>query len=485
MTTTMRMPATRVRSRPAIATPLAVGAVALLVSLVAIANPSVWYDEVATISSATRSWSGLWAEIHTVDAVHVLYYAGMHLWFDLVGYSPFTLRLPSAVAIGIAAAFTVVLGRQLGRRSLGLVGGLVFALLPRTTWAGGEGRSYALTAAAAVILTVVLVHASRQNARRWWALYAAIAAASIALFVYLALVVLAHGIGVAVLRRRRLRWVVSAASAGLVASPVVLASAGQSGQISWLPRIDGTTAHAVLVEQWFLDSVPVAVVAWLLLAVGAITVWRSRVTDDRVAVLLPLVAVPTVVLLVATAAAFPVYTPRYLSMSLPFVALVIAAALDAAPWRPARVTALALVLALCVPALVAARQPESKEGAAWNSVAALIAAQKSPGSAIVYGTVQKHPTATSRVIAYAYPAAFAGTVDVTIATSAADSGRLWETTRPLAESLDRVADAPDVFLVTSKSRDLRPATTATLEADGFHVVDRWSLAKVNVVKYER
>jgi mannosyltransferase len=35
--------------------------------------PSVWYDESATIVSATRTWKELWAEIHHVDAVHATY----------------------------------------------------------------------------------------------------------------------------------------------------------------------------------------------------------------------------------------------------------------------------------------------------------------------------------------------------------------------------------------------------------------------------
>jgi mannosyltransferase len=482
---TNQLVAQRVRVLPRAAAPLGIGALAFLLSLVAITVPSVWYDEAATISSATRSWSQLWAEIHTLDAVHALYYAGMHLVFDVVGYSPLTLRLPSAIAIGIAAGLTVVLGRQLGRPSLGIVAGIVFAVLPRVTWAGSEGRSYAITTALAVGLTVALVHASRSARRRAWALYAGLAVLACWLFVYLALVLVAHGVAVVLARWPRRRWAVAATSAALLVAPfAVFMLQHQTKQIDWLPRLDGTTWYSVFVEQWFMDAWGFALVAWLLVSVGIATVWRSRRSDARAAVLLPLVAVPTVALLVATAVAFPAYTPRYVTMSTPFVAMLMAAAIDAAPWRRARVVAVALVVVIAMPAFVASREPEAKEGASWKSVAALIQKQRSGDVAIIFGNVQKHPTATSRVIEYAYPAAFAGTTDVTLGTSAAASGKLWEDVLPLADTLDRLSGKTEAFLITSKSRDLRPETTAELASIGWQPTVEWSLAKVHVVRYE-
>jgi mannosyltransferase len=473
----------RVTSRTAV--PIAVGGFAFLLSLVAITVPSVWYDEAATVSSATRSWSQLWAEIHSVDAVHAVYYAGMHLVFDVLGYSPFTLRLPSAIAVGVAAALTVVLGRQLGRPSLGFVGGIVFAVLPRVTWAGGEGRSYALTAALAVGMTVALVHAARGTRRRAWVLYAGLAVVSCWLFVYLALIVVAHGIAIVLARGPRRQWATAATSAALLVAPFALFMLRhQTAQIDWLPRLDASSWQSVFVEQWFLDSWGCAIVAWLLVLIGVVTLWRSRKTDARAALLIPALLVPTVALLVVTAVAFPVYTPRYVTMSTPFLALVIAAAIDAAPWRRVRVVALSLVVLIALPALVAARQPEAKEGSSWGEVAALIARERSGDTAIIFGNVQKHPTATSRVVEYAYPAAFAGTTDVTLGTTAAASGKLWETTLPLSSTLDRLSGKNVAFLITSKTRDLRPETTAELAGIGWQPVHQWNLAKVHVVEYE-
>ena len=153
------------RRRTAAVAPVTVGLLGLLISLVGIGTPSIWYDEAASVISATRSWEQLGAMIANVDLVHAVYYALLHVVFDVFGYSPVAMRVPSAIAIGLAAAFVVVLGRVLDRPRLGLIGGLVFCLLPRITWAGTEGRSYAMTTTLAVLLTIVLVLACRDNRR--------------------------------------------------------------------------------------------------------------------------------------------------------------------------------------------------------------------------------------------------------------------------------------------------------------------------------
>ena len=65
----------------------------------------------------------------------------------------------------------------------------IFAILPRTTWAGMEARSYAFAAAAAVWLTVLLVTAVRRNKPRLWVCYALALMLSILLNLNLVLLV--------------------------------------------------------------------------------------------------------------------------------------------------------------------------------------------------------------------------------------------------------------------------------------------------------
>ena len=100
-------------------------------------------------------------------------------------------------------------------------------------------------------------------------------------------------------------------------------------------------------------------------------------------------------------------------------------------------------------------------------------------------TAARHPIASARVIAYSYPEAFAGTVDVTLGTPAAETGELWETRMPIAASTERLVDADTVYLVTSKARDQRPETTRVLTAAGWELEEQTSFTSVWVLKYVR
>lgn len=492
-------------SRGRAVAPLLVGLLGFVISMTGITTPSLWYDEAATVISTTRSWPQLWAELGNVDAVHGLYYAGMHLVFDVFGYSPLSLRMPSAIAVGVAAALVVVLGRQLGRQRLGAIAGVVFVLLPRVTWMGTEGRSYALTATLAVLVTIALLRALRVGTRGAWIAYALLCMLSVTLFIYLALVVVAHGATVAWLlrdgrRRSKLdarRWLISAGLAGIVSLPFAIAVVGQSGQLSWIHPLDKNTILGVLGGQWFGEDVAFAIVGWAFIVLGVVVSVRASMRSRGgsgarkfLAVVLPALLLPTAALLFVSVVLQPIYQPRYLSMCAPFVALAIAGAIDGIRWRPAVVVSIALLAVLAVPQIIAQRQPEAKEDSSWSQVASLIATQRAadgPNSstAIIYGELWRHPKGTARVIAYSYPAPFVSTVDVTIRTPAAETAQLWETRAPIGDSLDRLAGTDVAYLITSTSRDLRPATTAALRSVGWHVTDQWSFTHVNVLRYAR
>src|SRR4051812_7461576 len=179
------------RRPPAVLDPLIVGVLAATLSLCGAGRPSFWYDEAATISASySRSLPQLWQMLSNVDAVHGLYYLLMHGWFEIFPPTEFWSRAPSGLAVGGAAAGLVVLGKQLSSRTVALSAGVVCAILPRTTWAGIEARPYALSMAAAVWLTVLLIVAARRNNIWVWLSYGIVLAASVVLDVYLALLLL-------------------------------------------------------------------------------------------------------------------------------------------------------------------------------------------------------------------------------------------------------------------------------------------------------
>jgi mannosyltransferase len=83
--------------------------------------PSLWTDEAATISAASRPLDRLLAMAQTIDAVHATYYALMHLWLQVVPTEALWLRLPSAVVTGATTAGLLLVGRRLGGARTGVL----------------------------------------------------------------------------------------------------------------------------------------------------------------------------------------------------------------------------------------------------------------------------------------------------------------------------------------------------------------------------
>ena len=187
--------------------------------------PSFWGDEAASIMSAERPVSTLWMELGRVDAVHGTYYLFLHFWIDLFGASELSVRFPSAVAVGVVVAGTVVLGNMLFDRRAAIIAGLVCILLPRVDYMGAEGRSYAMGTALAVWLTVLLVTMIRRRATGIlpWLGYSVLLAVSVYMFLYLALLAIVHGIMLLTSSEGRplaRRWLKASAGAAVLAAPV-------------------------------------------------------------------------------------------------------------------------------------------------------------------------------------------------------------------------------------------------------------------------
>src|SRR4051794_4770821 len=85
-------------------TPVAAGVVAAGVAVSGSAAASLSGDEIATYSAVVRPLSGLWELARHVDGHFLPYYLLMHFW-ALFGEAEWWLRLPSALATGVAAGF--------------------------------------------------------------------------------------------------------------------------------------------------------------------------------------------------------------------------------------------------------------------------------------------------------------------------------------------------------------------------------------------
>jgi mannosyltransferase len=460
-----------------------VGFIAGVIAFAGSGIPSFWGDEAASVLSAERSVPSLLALLGHIDAVHGLYYLFLHGWIGLVGTSEAAVRFPSAVAVALAAAGTVVLGTRLAGRATGVLAGCVLAVLPIVTRLGIEARSYAFTMAAAVWLVVWFVTLVRRREARWWAwaAFAAASAVSLYLFLYLALLAVVQLAVLAAYRAPRatvLRWLAASVATAVLAAPIIVIGAAQREQIAFLARRDYATVDSVVVRQWFGSSPWVAVAAWSLIVVAIVAaLFLRRMRPARRAALVGGVwlVVPTAVVLAANAWLTPTYNLRYLSFCAPAVALLVAIGLrglgalaaSAAPVAsrhgavggrravpPATLVpllGLAVILGAAAPGYLAQRGPYAKDhGADFRQAAAVVAANASPGDAIVFDQSTK-PSRRPRLSLDLYPRQFAGLDDVALRRPLASRTVLWDAVAPLPAVADRVEAHARVWAVESGS----------------------------------
>ncbi|MBO0804893.1 MAG: glycosyltransferase family 39 protein, partial [Nocardiopsaceae bacterium] len=176
--------------------PLAPAAVTLAVMLSGITSSSYWGDETATISAVSRPLPRLIAMLGHVDVVHGLYYLLIWPIAQVAGTSELVMRLPSAVAMAAAALGIAAIGRRLSSPLAGLLAGLAFAAEPVVSLWGQDARPYAMTVAAAVLASWLLLPVLERPGAARLAAYAA----SVALLGYLSLtcllLVAAHAVTV-------------------------------------------------------------------------------------------------------------------------------------------------------------------------------------------------------------------------------------------------------------------------------------------------
>ncbi|MEP6844239.1 MAG: hypothetical protein ABJA11_11995 [Pseudolysinimonas sp.] len=444
----------------------ATGLAAIGVSAVGSATASLWGDEAASVLSAERPLPSLAVMAQHVDAVHTLYYLGLHFWIGAVGASPFAIRFPSAVAIGVAVTGVVLLGCRLRGLRFGVLAGAIAAILPRVTDVGTEARSYAFTAAIAVVLTLlVVVQLQAPMPRRSvWVAYSALLAMGTLLFLWLALIAVAHGVALLLARPGAAKaWFVSFTVALITASPVLTLAVLERGQVAYLATRQSFGVTALFVTPWF-ENPWVALGLWPLVLGGIALSIRDGLTgvrrrhvpthSSRTALLLLFWLLVPSITLIAGSAVVAVYTPRYLAMCAPAVALLAALPLDALlaahrrPLTGAAGLALLAIVALIAPVWAQQRTPYSKNNSDWAVISAELGANARAGDAVAFDDSVR-PSRRTRLALRTYPAGFAGLDDVTLKTPWYDTATWYDATYTLsqARALGRLAGVQHIWLV--------------------------------------
>ena len=445
-------------------------------------RPSMWADEVATVAASTRPLHSLLRMMQFIDAVHGTYYILIHFLGKLIGYGPFALRLPSAVAVTAAVLLTFVLARKLFGERLAWFALVVAAFLPRLTWAATEARSYGIVAFLGVALTLIFVLAltseTDRTAKRYWVAYTATLILAIHFFVYLALLAGSQGVWLLLVRRKGFpRWLTAVGISIVVSAYILVWVIMEKGQVGWLPPLGKDTLNEIFIGQAFWSNPQLALLAnGLILAVLAGASHRGKAVpaeEIRVMWLLGLgIVVPPLVILAASIRGGSIYDSRYFTFAAPLVAILLALALERLFSRRLAYLALAVVVALAVPSYFDFRALNAK-GTYWGQIAAQVRIHSKPGDAILFTDYARKSPSLSR-ISIAYPADFANTTDLTVVTPYRQAIGLYPKRMPVPNAVSAIG-ARSRVLVLQQNTELVEyhAIAGLLKAKGFHQSQRY------------
>jgi mannosyltransferase len=377
--------------------------VSLAVALWGIGEPAYSRDEVATLSAAERPFGELVRMLHNIDVVHGTYYAIIWLVVRVAGPGELATRLPSALAMAVAAAAVFGLGKRLVSARAGLAGGLVFALIPYASYWGQTARPYALETALAAITSYLLVRAMQaaaagDKARYWWMAGYGASLTALGYVQFLGLLLAAAHL-MPVLqtwRRHRARgdgrqlavgWLVAVLAAFALVSPVIRAGIAQRAFGSYPVDSAFIRSLAALIGTPRMAEVAGLAVLCAIAAGGLRGRARLRADwpADMIALCVPWLTLPPVILIVASHGTTPLYT-RYLVFCAPAAAVLLGAGLTALGWI-AGTAMLAIFATLAVPALLLLRTANGHGGADIVAADQIIAMDRRPGDELVYKSI--------------------------------------------------------------------------------------------------
>jgi mannosyltransferase len=473
------------------------GVLGLITGFYRLTVPSLWGDEGVTKAMAGRSVTEILATLPHDDVVHGAYYLVVHVAEMVAGSSSVTvLRLPSVLAMAVAAAFTALIARRLAELGespypavTGLFAGVTFALLPGVIYYAQEARSYAIVTMLAAVATYLLIKAACEGGR-WWLGYA-IAAAACGLFNVLGLLLLAaHGVSILVAGRglpglsgrrmaaRPVRWALCAAGAVVVLIPVMAFAYTERGALSWMVGAPDIRRSSVLLARSWAGSQRLV---WLVFGLAAFGVVAGAVVHRRRrppltpgVVALPWLVLPPAILLLVSQV-HPLYDGRYMEYCTPALAILaawgltwLARAIAAPPLRRAGLAWLgwlpsAAVMALLAYLLVVATAPIRLETARPDNLAGdsqIVAANARPGDVVFFIPMSFRP------IEDEYPDQWRKVRDIALAESPVASDTLYGTDVSPAELLQRFAHVTRLWVYSAPSSAAYLSSSRATPVDG-------------------
>jgi mannosyltransferase len=488
------------------------GVATLVITLWGITGASYWRDEAATMSAAQRPLGNLLRTLGNIDAVHGAYYLLIWVAVRLGGTGELATRLPSAVAMAVAAVAVAALGGRLVSPRAGLAAGLVFAVLPPVSLYGQDARPYAITVALAAIASYLLVRAMEADVSgsryKWFAGYAACVAALGIVDIFGLLLIVAHAVtvGLRCLRLTETRaagalgtgatgtgegalgeggtgggqsarslavtWLAAAVAGTALASPLLAFAFVQRGTLSWLtaPSLGALRGlHDLIGPAYMADAVVLGAACGIVVsALLGRERLRSSWPGSLPALCLPWLVVPPVILLVGSLIT-PLYTFRYVLLCIPAIALLAGAGLASLGWV-AGAAALVVIALLGLPAQRQVRGPDG-HGDNVRQADRIVAEHMRPKDAVLEFKAEN--------FAQAYPYGIRKLAPVALARSPIRSETLIGTFLPDPVVRERLTHVPRVWVVEYG----HPTPLVILNGLHFQLVHAWQTSDIWLYLY--
>jgi mannosyltransferase len=296
-----------------------VGSVSLVLGLVRLGTPALWYDEAYTFRQLNKSY------LEQFEGYQPFYYWIVKPWVAVAGTSEWAMRFPSVVGAVLASALLVILARRLFDRRVALLSGLFLAASPFFVKWSQQARAYPLLVAAGIVATLLLLRALERESRAAWAIYGIAYALVLVSHAAVGLLLLpAHAVLIAQRRERALPH-------GLLAAVVVVGIA-----VPWVAQLalrtddpESDTAWIPFPSAEYVTGALLGVsgAAGLGLLLAGLGLWRLRAQGRRdTAVWLATWAFGPVALALLLSLARPMFLDRYLVIAAPAFAMLAAIA---------------------------------------------------------------------------------------------------------------------------------------------------------------
>jgi mannosyltransferase len=289
--------------------------------------------------------------------------------------------------------------------------------------------------------------------------------------------------------------------------PYILFAHGQVRQVDWIYPISWHYAFDIVLRQYFDHSPPFAILTAVLL-VAAVAARLAGLPSPAgqlrglLVVCAAWIVVPTAVLVIYSAIGEPMYYPRYLILTTPAMAIVIAVCIVTLARRswPIAGVVLMFVAAGLPDYLFVQRWPYAKEGWDYSQVADVISAHAAAGDCLLVDNTVGWKPGPIRALIAARPAAYQSLIDVERGVYGPKVGSLWDGHIAVWLTTAKINKCAALWTVTDHDSSLPDHQTGqTLPAGafgrapayrfpsylGFHIVERWQFHYSQVLKSTR